>query len=91
VAARDRPARRPPPLRGHRLPLYGRTPAAGGQDFSLPGFARFLADFCDALQLNDIDLVANDTGGAISQAFAAGHASAWLWSRWRSAFGSKFP
>ena len=56
------------------LPLHGQTPAAAGQDFSLPGLARFLADFCDGLQLNDIDLVANDTGGAISQVFAAGHA-----------------
>ena len=56
------------------LPLHGQTPAAAGQDFSLPGMARFLADFCDGLELNDIDLVANDTGGAISQVFAAGHA-----------------
>ena len=55
------------------LPLHGQTPAAAGQDFSLPGLARFLADFCDGLELNDIDLVANDTGGAISQVFAAGH------------------
>jgi pimeloyl-ACP methyl ester carboxylesterase len=55
------------------LPLHGQTPAAADQDFSLPGLARFVADFCDALELTDIDLVANDTGGAISQAFAAGH------------------
>jgi pimeloyl-ACP methyl ester carboxylesterase len=55
------------------LPLHGQTPAATGQDFSLPGLARFLADFCDELQLNDVDLVANDTGGAISQVFAAAH------------------
>ena len=55
------------------LPLHGQTPAAADQDFSLPGFARFLAEFCEALQLTDIDLVANDTGGAISQVFAAGH------------------
>jgi len=55
------------------LPLHGQTPAAADQDFSLPGFARFLAEFCEALQLSDIDLVANDTGGAISQVFAAGH------------------
>src|SRR5215468_5031676 len=54
------------------LPLHGQTPAAAGQDFSLPGLAGFLADFCDGLELNDIDLVANDTGGAISQVFAAG-------------------
>ena len=55
------------------LPLHGRTPAAAGQDFSLPGLARFLADGCDALELTDIDVVANDTGGAITQVFAAGH------------------
>lgn len=55
------------------LPLHGQTPAAADQDFSLPGFARFLAEFCEGLQLTDIDLVANDTGGAISQVFAAGH------------------
>ena len=55
------------------LPLHGHTPAAADQDFSLPGLARFVADFCDALELTDIDLVANDTGGAIAQVFAAGH------------------
>ena len=55
------------------LPLHGQTPAAADQDFTLPGFARFLAEFCEELELNDIDLVANDTGGAISQVFATGH------------------
>ena len=55
------------------LPLHGGTPAAAGQDFSLPGLARFLADGCEALELTDIDVVANDTGGAITQVFAAGH------------------
>jgi pimeloyl-ACP methyl ester carboxylesterase len=55
------------------LPLHGQTPAAADQDFTLPGFARFLAEFCEGLGLNDIDLVANDTGGAISQVFATGH------------------
>jgi pimeloyl-ACP methyl ester carboxylesterase len=54
------------------LPLHGRTPAAAGQDFSLPGLARFLADCCEALGLAGIDLVANDTGGAIAQVFAVG-------------------
>jgi pimeloyl-ACP methyl ester carboxylesterase len=54
------------------LPLHGRTPAAADQDFSLPGLARFLADGCDALELTGIDVVANDTGGAITQVFAAG-------------------
>jgi pimeloyl-ACP methyl ester carboxylesterase len=56
------------------LPLHGHTPAAADQDFSLRGLARFVADFCDALELTGIDLVANDTGGAISQVFAVGHA-----------------
>jgi pimeloyl-ACP methyl ester carboxylesterase len=56
------------------LPLHGYTPAAADQDFTLPGLARFIEGCCDALDLADIDLVANDTGGAISQVFAAGHA-----------------
>jgi len=56
------------------LPLHGYTPAAPDQDFTLRGLARFIAGCCDALDLTDIDLVANDTGGAISQVFAAGHA-----------------
>ena len=55
------------------LPLHGHTPATAGQDFSLPGLARFVAGFCDALELTDVDLVANDTGGAIAQVFAAGN------------------
>ena len=56
------------------LPLHGYTPAAAGQDFTLPGLARFIAGCCDALELADVDLVANDTGGAVSQVFAASHA-----------------
>jgi pimeloyl-ACP methyl ester carboxylesterase len=54
------------------LPLHGHTPADSNQDFSLPGLARFVAGFCDALDLTDIDLVANDTGGAVAQVFAVG-------------------
>jgi hypothetical protein len=45
------------------LPLHGQTPAAADQDFSLPGLARFVADCCDALELTDVDLVANDPTG----------------------------
>ena len=56
------------------LPLHGYTAAAADQDFTLPGLARFIAGCCDALDLTDINLVANDTGGAVSQVFAAGHA-----------------
>jgi pimeloyl-ACP methyl ester carboxylesterase len=50
------------PLGGHSLPLDG------DPDLSLFGAADILATFLDALDLNDVTLVANDTGGAISQA-----------------------
>jgi pimeloyl-ACP methyl ester carboxylesterase len=56
------------------LPLHGYTPATPDQDFTLPGLARFITDCCDALELTDFDMVANDTGGAVTQVFAAGHA-----------------
>ena len=55
------------------LPLHGYSPARLDQDFSLPGLAAVVEDFCDALDLHHIDLVANDTGGAISQVFATVH------------------
>jgi pimeloyl-ACP methyl ester carboxylesterase len=54
------------------LPLHGRSPAAPDQDFSLGGLARVVGDFCDALELDQVDLVANDTGGAVAQVYAAG-------------------
>jgi pimeloyl-ACP methyl ester carboxylesterase len=53
------------------LPLHGRTPGSPDQDFSLNGLATFVEDFCAALELPSVDLVANDTGGAIAQVFAA--------------------
>lgn len=52
------------------LPLHGETPAAPDQDFSLPALAGFVAAVCDALDLSAIDLIANDTGGAVAQLFA---------------------
>jgi pimeloyl-ACP methyl ester carboxylesterase len=55
------------------LPLHGRTPSTPGQDFTLNGLAHVVEDFCEALGLDQIDLVANDTGGAIAQTFAARH------------------
>ena len=60
--------------RGHRciapdLPLGGHSiPLAGEPDMSLPGLADILSGFFDALGLEDATLVANDTGGAITQA-----------------------
>ena len=50
------------PLGGHSIPLND------GPDLSLFGAADLLASFLAALDLTDVTLVANDTGGAISQA-----------------------
>jgi pimeloyl-ACP methyl ester carboxylesterase len=53
------------------LPLHGRTPARPDHDYSLTALARVVEDFCAALDLTDVDLVANNTGGAIAQIVAA--------------------
>ena len=55
------------------LPLHGRSPVSAEQDLSLAALAAGLEDFCAALGLDRVDLVANDTGGAIAQIFAARH------------------
>ena len=55
------------------LPLHGQSPVTDGQDLSIAALAAGLDDFCDVLGLTGIDLVANDTGGAIAQIFAARH------------------
>ena len=55
------------PLGCHRLPLRP------GADLTPPGVAKLVADFLAALDLNDVTLVGNDTGGAISQMVAAHH------------------
>ena len=56
------------PLGGHSLPL---RPDA---DLSLPGLARIVADFVEALDLRDACVVANDTGGAVTQWLLGHHA-----------------
>ena len=55
------------------LPLHGQSPVTADQDLSIAALAAGLGDFCDALGLTGFDLVANDTGGAIAQIFAARH------------------
>jgi len=70
IGAVARPGRRCVAL---DLPLHGRTPVNPGQDLSVAALASVLDDFCDALGLTGVDLVANDTGGAIAQVFAARH------------------
>jgi pimeloyl-ACP methyl ester carboxylesterase len=49
------------PLGAHRQPMN--TDA----DLSLPGVARLVAEFLDRLDLRDVTLVGNDTGGALVQ------------------------
>jgi pimeloyl-ACP methyl ester carboxylesterase len=51
------------------LPLHGGTPPAA--DYSLGATADFVIHFCAALGLTGVDLVANDTGGAVAQIVAA--------------------
>ena len=44
-----------------------RHPVRAGTDLSLPGTARLVAEFLDRLDLRDVTLVGNDTGGALAQ------------------------
>jgi pimeloyl-ACP methyl ester carboxylesterase len=53
------------------LPLHGQSLVTAEQDLSLAALAAGVEDFCAALGITGIDLVANDTGGAIAQIFAA--------------------
>jgi pimeloyl-ACP methyl ester carboxylesterase len=56
------------------LPLGSHaTPMNPDADLSPPGLARIVAGFMEALELKDVTLVGNDTGGAISQITAANH------------------
>jgi pimeloyl-ACP methyl ester carboxylesterase len=66
-------------LRGERrcvaldLPAHGRTRVSPGQDLTAGAQAEILEGFCEALGLESVDLVANDTGGAIAQIFTVRH------------------
>lgn len=51
------------------LPAHGASPAR--HDMSVAALADALADLCDSLGLGQVDLVGNDTGGAIAQVFSA--------------------
>jgi pimeloyl-ACP methyl ester carboxylesterase len=55
------------PLGAHRLPM----PADA--DLTPSGVARLIAEFLDALDLTDVTVVANDTGGALIQILMANH------------------
>jgi len=49
----------------------GYTEVAAGQNVSFTEQARMIAAFLDAANIDSIDVVGNDTGGGISQIFAA--------------------
>jgi len=55
------------------LPIHGRSTITPGHSLSLSALADSVEEFLDALGLVGVDLVANDTGAAISQIFAARH------------------
>jgi pimeloyl-ACP methyl ester carboxylesterase len=56
------------------LPLGAHThPAGPGLDFTLPGLAALVDEFLASLDLTDVTLVGNDTGGAITQFAALNH------------------
>ena len=54
----------------YNLPVHGGSDVVADQPLDLASQAEMLGGFCDALGLTQFDLVANDTGGAIAQAFA---------------------
>jgi pimeloyl-ACP methyl ester carboxylesterase len=55
------------------LPAHGASPVTPRSDVSLSGLAEMLEELCQALDLEQVDLVGNDTGGAVAQVFAARH------------------
>jgi pimeloyl-ACP methyl ester carboxylesterase len=56
------------------LPLGShRTAMAEGADLSPPGLAKLIADFVAELELEDVTLVGNDTGGALCQLVVTRH------------------
>ncbi|WP_243653660.1 alpha/beta fold hydrolase [Pseudonocardia endophytica] len=54
------------PMGAHTIPV----PDA---DLSPPGVAAMIAEFCERTDLDDVTVVANDTGGAITQILMANH------------------
>jgi len=53
------------------LLAHGDTEIAADQDVSVTANARMLGEFLDALEIDQVDLVGNDSGGGIAQIFAA--------------------
>lgn len=55
------------------LLAHGDTEIAPDQDVSVTANAQMLKEFLDALSVDRVDLIGNDSGGGISQIFAALH------------------
>jgi pimeloyl-ACP methyl ester carboxylesterase len=56
------------------LPLGSHaTPMAAGADLTPPGLAKIVADFLAGLDLDGVTLIANDTGGAVTQVAVTRH------------------
>jgi pimeloyl-ACP methyl ester carboxylesterase len=55
------------------LLAHGDTEIVGNQDVSVTANANMLKEFLDALNVEQVDLVGNDSGGGIAQIFAASH------------------
>jgi pimeloyl-ACP methyl ester carboxylesterase len=53
------------------LLAHGDTEIAPDQDVSVTANAKMLKEFLDALNIDKVDIVGNDSGGAITQIFAA--------------------
>lgn len=54
-------------------PLGSHTTPVPGADLTPPGVADMIAEFLDTLDLSDVTLVANDTGGALVQLLMTRH------------------
>jgi pimeloyl-ACP methyl ester carboxylesterase len=55
------------------LLAHGDTEMSPGQDVSVTANANMLREFLDALSIDHVDLVGNDSGGGIAQIFAASY------------------
>src|SRR5262249_60019288 len=53
------------------LLAHGDTETASNQDVSVTANANMVEEFLDALSIEQVDLVGNDSGGGIAQIFAA--------------------
>ncbi|MFL5872513.1 MAG: alpha/beta fold hydrolase [Solirubrobacterales bacterium] len=50
-----------------------RTPMSSDADLTPPGIAKLIADFLAKLELEDVTIVGNDSGGAMSQVLVTSH------------------